>query len=71
VGDLHARCWYMEQTLTNGWSRDVLFLMIQSDAHLRQGRAVTNFVQSLPAPQSDLARQILRQGEKITFTNWP
>ena len=60
VSDLSARRWYMEQTLANGWSRDVLSLMVESDAHHRQGGAVTNFDQILPAPQSDLARQTLK-----------
>jgi predicted nuclease of restriction endonuclease-like (RecB) superfamily len=60
VGDLSARRWYMEQTLANGWSRPVLSLMVTSDAHRRRGEAVTNFAQSLPVPQSDLARQALK-----------
>lgn len=55
-----ARFWYMHQILANGWSRNVLLAMIQSDAHRRQGKAITNFDQHLPAPQSDLARQTLK-----------
>jgi hypothetical protein len=47
----------MQQTLANGWSRNVLLAMIQSGAHLRQGTALTNFERLLPPPQSDLARQ--------------
>lgn len=58
VDDLHVRLWYMEQTLVNGWSRDILSMMIASGLHSRQGQAVTNFERNLPAPQSDLARQI-------------
>lgn len=60
VKDLTARRWYMEQTLANGWSRNVLTLMIESDAHRRTGTAVSNFDQQLPAPQSDLVRQTLK-----------
>jgi predicted nuclease of restriction endonuclease-like (RecB) superfamily len=55
-----ARLWYMQQTLANGWSRNVLLAMIESEAHRRQGKALTNFEQRLPAPQSDLARQTLK-----------
>lgn len=58
--DLDLRRWYMEQTLVNGWSRNVLGLMIDAQAHLRHGKAVANFQQRLPAPQSDLARQTLK-----------
>jgi predicted nuclease of restriction endonuclease-like (RecB) superfamily len=55
------RLWYMQQTLTSGWSRNVLLLMIKSDAHRRQGKALTNFERLLPAPQSDLVQQTLKR----------
>ena len=60
VKDLNTRLWYMQQTLANGWSRNVLLAMIQSEAHRRQGQALTNFERLLPPPQSDLARQMLK-----------
>lgn len=60
VKDRQARLWYMQQTLANGWSRNVLLTMIQTEAHRRQGRALTNFERLLPPPQSDLARQTLK-----------
>jgi predicted nuclease of restriction endonuclease-like (RecB) superfamily len=50
----------MQQALANGWSRNVLLTMIRSEAHRRQGKAVTNFERLLPPPQSDLARQSLK-----------
>jgi len=60
VKDLSTRLWYMQQTLANGWSRNVLLTMIRSQAHRRQGKAITNFDRLLPPPQSDLARQTLK-----------
>jgi predicted nuclease of restriction endonuclease-like (RecB) superfamily len=60
VKDRADRLWYMQQTLANGWSRNVLLTMIQSQAHRRQGTALTNFERLLPPPQSDLARQTLK-----------
>jgi hypothetical protein len=60
VKDLPTRLWYMQQTLANGWSRNVLLMMIQSKAHLRQGKALSNFERLLPAPQSDLVQQTLK-----------
>lgn len=57
---LVVRAWYMQQTLTNGWSRNVLLLMIKSEAHARQGQAITNFERLLPPPQSDLVQQMLK-----------
>lgn len=58
--DLSVRRWYMQQALENGWSRDVLALMIQGRAHERQGQAVTNFDLLLPPLQSDMAKQALK-----------
>jgi predicted nuclease of restriction endonuclease-like (RecB) superfamily len=60
LSDVIDRLWYMQKLLANGWSRNVLLTMIQSEAHRRQGKAITNFEQHLPAPQSDLARQALK-----------
>lgn len=60
VKNLPNRLWYMQQTLADGWSRNVLLTMIQSEAHRRQGTALTNFERLLPPPQSDLARQTLK-----------
>jgi predicted nuclease of restriction endonuclease-like (RecB) superfamily len=60
VKDLEHRLWYMRQTLQHGWSRNVLGLMIGSDAHLRRGQTVNNFDLHLPAPQSDLVQQALK-----------
>src|SRR6266851_1917177 len=47
------RLWYIRQTVHHGWSRNVLVIQIESDLYHRQGKAVTNFEQTLPAPQSD------------------
>jgi predicted nuclease of restriction endonuclease-like (RecB) superfamily len=60
VKDLPTRLWYMQQTLEQGWSRNILTLMIDNQAHERQGRAVHNFQRTLPTPQSDLAEQVLK-----------
>jgi predicted nuclease of restriction endonuclease-like (RecB) superfamily len=55
-----TRYWYMAQTLEYGWSRSILLMQIESAAHLRQGASVTNFSSRLPAPQSDLVQQTLK-----------
>ena len=60
VKDLPTRLWYAQAAFENGWSRDVLSLQIDSHAHKRQGKAVTNFERTLPSPQSDLAAQLLK-----------
>jgi predicted nuclease of restriction endonuclease-like (RecB) superfamily len=58
--DLPTRLWYAQQAIVNGWSRDTLTSMIKNCTHERQGAAVTNFANRLPAPQSEMARQLLR-----------
>jgi len=65
--DQPTRRWYMEQTLTHGWGRDTLAALIKSRAHARQGAAVTNFANRLPAPQSELAGQLLKDPYLFDF----
>ena len=60
VSDLPTRRWYMEQTLANGWSRNILALQIEAQAHTRQGKVQSNFAQTLPSHQSDLVQQTLK-----------
>lgn len=58
---------YMEQTLEQGWSRDVLAMQLKSDLYARAGKAVTNFSRTLPLPQSDLAQQTLKDPYTFDF----
>lgn len=51
---------YIKETIENGWSRDTLALQIKSQLHHRQGKAITNFKQTLPNPVSDLVQQTLK-----------
>lgn len=61
------RLWYMQQALANGWSRNLLATAIDGQAHERQGKAITNFAQLLPSPQSDLALQTLKDPYLFDF----
>lgn len=61
------REWYIRQTVENGWSRNVLVLQIESGLYRRKGKAVTNFDRTLPAPQSDLAHQLLKDPYNFDF----
>lgn len=54
------RLWYVRKTIEHGWSRNVLVMQIESGLHRRQGKATTNFEAALPAPQSDLANNLLK-----------
>ncbi len=51
---------YIQQTMENNWSRNILDWQIDSDLYERQGKAISNFSRTLPTPQSDLAQQITK-----------
>jgi predicted nuclease of restriction endonuclease-like (RecB) superfamily len=61
------REWYASAAVSNAWSRDTLDAQIRSQLHLREGAAVTNFKQRLPAPQADLATGILKDPYHFDF----
>jgi predicted nuclease of restriction endonuclease-like (RecB) superfamily len=60
VKNAEQRLWYAHQALEHGWSRAVLSVQVETGAHTRAGKALTNFKQTLPPPQSDLAQQALK-----------
>lgn len=61
------RLWYVQKCLENGWSRSVLGMWIESSLYERQGKAITNFKTTLPAPDSDLAQQTLKDPYNFSF----
>ena len=63
------RDWYLAKAAEHGWSRNVLVMQIETRAHERLGRALTNFEANLPAPQSDLARESLKDPYRFDFLN--
>lgn len=67
VKDPQARLWYVQQTLQNGWSRNILEMQIETGLYERQGEAITNFERTLPPERSDLSRQILRDPYNFSF----
>ena len=61
------REWYARQAIQNGWSRVVLVHQIESGLFTRQGGALTNFSRTLPAEQSELAQQIIKDPYSFDF----
>jgi len=61
------RLWYAARTLDHGWSRDMLSLQIQGQAHLRHGKAQNNFPATLPPPESDMAVQVFKDPYLFDF----
>lgn len=65
--DKNERLWYAQAAVENGWSRNVLVIHIEAGLFHRQGKALTNFSRTLPAPQSDLAQQLLKDPYNFDF----
>lgn len=61
------REWYLAKAIEHNWSRNVLVIQIETRLHERSGKAVTNFEERLPAPQSDLARESLKDPYRLDF----
>lgn len=51
---------YVQNTLAHGWSRSVLTHQIESKLWQREGKLISNFHETLPQIQSDLAKQSLK-----------
>lgn len=64
-----ARLWYVHKTVENGWSRSVLWHQIDTKLYQRQIEVnkTTNFSQTLPKSQSDLAYEILKDPYNFDF----
>jgi predicted nuclease of restriction endonuclease-like (RecB) superfamily len=58
---------YLHQTIENNWSRAILTLQIEQDLYSRQGKAITNFQQTLPEKQALMAGQILKDPYNFGF----
>ncbi len=67
VKDIEERRWYIHAAMQNGWSRNVLVMQIESGLYRRAGKAVTNFKALLPAPDSDLAQQLIKDPYNFDF----
>jgi predicted nuclease of restriction endonuclease-like (RecB) superfamily len=65
--DNSIRFWYIQKTIENGWSRNVLVMNIEAQTHLKLGTAQTNFSLTLPKPTSDLAQQLIKSEYNFEF----
>lgn len=69
--DPEARLWYARKSLEQGWSRNLLAMHIGADLYQQERRqpstAITNFAQTLPEPQSDLAQQLIKDPYNFDF----
>ena len=58
---------YIEKTANEGWSRSYLEDQVAKGLYDAQGSAITNFERTLPAPQKDLAKELLKDPYNFSF----
>lgn len=66
-GNQEKALFYVKKTIENNWSRAVLQNQVSSNLYEREGKALTNFAQTLPAIQSDLAQAITKDPYNFDF----
>lgn len=65
--DIHEALFYCTKTVENGWSRAILEYQIETNLAGRQGKAIHNFDSTLPAIQSELAGELLKDPYHFDF----
>ncbi len=67
IKNVQEAFFYIHQTIENSWSRAVLEYQIETNLYARQGKAITNFKNTLPQPESDLAQALLKDSYNFEF----
>ena len=67
IDNPEERAWYIQKIIENGWSRSILETWIDGKLYKRQGKALNNFKNTLPSPQSDLAEQTVKDPYNLSF----
>ncbi|AKJ30222.1 PDDEXK nuclease domain-containing protein [Caldimonas brevitalea] len=67
LADRAEREWYSQAAVEHGWSVRILVHQIETGLRDRTGTALTNFQSTLPAPQSELAQQLVKDPYVFDF----
>lgn len=62
-----AALFFVKKTLDEGWSRDILLNFLATDLYEREGKALTNFKNTLPETSSDLAQELTKDPYNFAF----
>ncbi len=72
--DIISRCatleealFYLNMTIENAWSRPTLERQMSANLFEAQGKAITNFVRTLPSPQGQIVQEILKSPYNLEF----
>ena len=64
---VHEALFYVQKTIENGWSRDMLANFMDIELYQSQGKSINNFDRLLPDVHSDLAKQTLKDPYNFGF----
>lgn len=67
VKDPQQRLRYAQKAVENGWSRNMMVIHIERKLFEARWKAITNFSNTLPKPNSDLANSILKDPYNFDF----
>ena len=67
IKDVSEAFFYVKETIENSWSRAVLEYQIETNLYARKGKAITNFKNTLPEIESDLANALLKDPYNFDF----
>lgn len=59
---------YVRKTMEEGWSRDMLLNCMEANLYEREGKAITNFIRTLPDETSELAQELTKDPYNFAFT---
>ena len=67
IKNIKEAVFYINKTVENGWSRNMLLNMIESSLYYREGASINNFSSCLPASQSSLAQELTKDPYNFDF----
>lgn len=67
IKEIDIAIFYTVATIENGWSRDNLEIQIDNNYYAKKGKSVTNFCETLPSPQSELAQETMKDPYDFDF----
>ena len=65
--NINEALFYVQETVRNNWSRNVLLAQMESKLYKRRGKVLNNFNATLPKPQADLAIETLKNPYNFDF----
>lgn len=67
IKEVETAVFYAQETVKQGWSRDQLEVQIKANIYQSSANAITNFSETLPKPQSELAKETIHNPYNFDF----